>query len=307
MTLIRHWIASAMAAAMVAVLPGAAAAAGEPGTRDVGGPAPARVTAPQVSPAPTMTVNITNARTTYSGSMTRRSGPLRFKVTGQADERTLSIFRIKRGYTLKQLRADAEMLPAVYFGDPQALKAWRRITSNVVARGGLHTPGGSTATATVTFAPGKYLLSDGVGSVIGRVRTLTITGTANNATAPRADAAITMGQNRRFGGDYKLPASGTIRITNQATAAGRWCEATLQRVKAGTTRDDVLRLLRGQSSDDSIFVGDTLGSDMLSPGHSQRLTYTLPAGRYALMCFTADTADGVAQAAKGMVRIVHVR
>lgn len=303
MTFNRRWITSVMVASMVAGLPGTAAAA----AMDVGsgGVQSERVSASQI-PAPTIMVDITAARTTYSGSLTRRSGPLRFKVSGQADERTLSIFRIKAGYTLKQLRADADLMPAVYFGDPQALKAWRRITSNVVARGGLHAPGGTTTTATVTFAPGKYLLSDGVGSVIGRVRTLTITGTPNNATAPRATAAVIMGQNRRFGGDSELPAHGTIRITNKATTAGRWCEATLQRVKPGTTRDDVLRLLRGQSSDDSFFLGETLGSDMLSPGRSQRLTYTLPAGRYALMCFTADTADGVAQAAKGMVRIVRL-
>jgi hypothetical protein len=305
MTFNRRWITSVMVASMVAGLPGAVAAA----ATDVasGGGAPSKQVSASQTPAPTITVDITNARTTYSGSLTRRSGPLRFKVSGQADERTLSIFRIKAGYTLKQLRADAELIPAVYFGDPQALTAWRRITRNVVARGGLHAPGGTTTTATVTFAPGKYLLSDGVGSVIGRVRTLTITGTPNNAIAPRAAAVVTMGQNRRFGGDSALPASGTIRITNMATAAGRWCEATLQRVKPGTTREDVLRLLRGQSFDGSIFVGDvTTGSDMLSPGRSQRLTYTLPAGRYALMCLAADPADGVAQAAKGMVRIVRL-
>jgi hypothetical protein len=303
MALNRNVAASVLAAAMVAALPGTAGAGATDAARVA---EPARAGVSQASPAPTITVDIGDTRTTYSGSLTRRSGPLRFEVSGQDDERTLSIFRIKPGYTLKQLRADAELLPAVYFGDPDALEAWRRITSNVVARGGLHAAGGTTTTATVTFTPGTYLLGDGVGSIIGRVRTLTITGTANNASPPRADAAITMGQNRRFGGDYKLPASGTIRISNKATSVGRWCEATLQRVKPGTTREDVLRLMRGQSNDLGIFVGDSLGSDTLSPGRSQRLTYTLPAGRYALVCFTADPADGVAQAAKGMVRMVQL-
>jgi len=54
-------------------------------------------------------------------------------------------------------------------------------------------------------------------------------------------------------------------------------------------------------------VRPNVDTDVLSPGQSQTLTYTLPKGTYAEMCFFPDLKTGMPHAAMGMVRIVHLK
>jgi hypothetical protein len=75
-------------------------------------------------------------------------------------------------------------------------------------------------------------------------------------------------------------------------------------VKDGTTRKQVIKAL--QSPGPPPFEHGSVGADIVSPGHSMTLSYSLPAGRYAVLCFFPDLKTGMPHAFMGMVGIVHL-
>jgi hypothetical protein len=100
-----------------------------------------------------------------------------------------------------------------------------------------------------------------------------------------------------------LPAKGTITFSNTATNSPHFL--VLQHVKEGTTRQQVIKALNSNGAPGFI-LKESLGTDVVSPGHSQTLTYTLPAGEYVEMCFFPDLQTGMPHALMGMVRVVHL-
>ena len=49
-----------------------------------------------------------------------------------------------------------------------------------------------------------------------------------------------------------------------------------------------------------------MGTDVLTPGTSMKLTYRLHRGTYVLMCFIADDKTGMPHAFMGMHKVVHL-
>lgn len=81
-------------------------------------------------------------------------------------------------------------------------------------------------------------------------------------------------------------------------------------VKAGTTRAQIVKALKSsnQSGPPSFFrPGPSWGNDVVSPRHRLEVTYNVPKGTYALVCFVSDEETGMPHALMGMVKVVVLK
>ncbi len=265
------------------------------------GAAPARETAR----IPMISVTIAEDRTEISGGLTQVAGPLRLRVLAEDEDHLLSLFRLKPGYTVKQLRRDTRALTRLYYdGGQDNAAAVKRMQRNVITYGGANPSLGAIATATVNLTPGEYYLSDNVGPPGGRLYKLKIVPGRNTAAMPTGTPVITMNDKNRYQGASKLKATGTVLIRNRVSTGHRWLQVAFLQVKQGTTPEQVSSLFRG-TGDGAFVLSGYVGGDTLSPGREQFLTYSVEPGTYALICFFPNPDNpGSTYVADGMVRIV---
>jgi len=258
-----------------------------------------------------------------SPTLHARISPTAFKLTGDRSftsnrvtvtlhavkkERELEIVKFKHGYTLAQARQDIRYYGqhGGFQGKPthEAIRRIDRIVRNVGFFGGIDADAGQTSTQTIVLPPGKYTFLDDSGNLPKRPRIVHVSGPAAVAApAPVSSATVTMKTDRRFGGSRNLPASGTITVVNRSTTSPHFL--VLQHVKNGTTRKQVRQGIQSNSAPSWLRKGSG-GTDVLSKGKSQTLTYSLPKGTYAEICFFPDPKTGIPHAFMGMIRIVHL-
>ena len=257
--------------------------------------------------APLIRATISGAGLALQGSLHQTAGPLRISLHSVGDEHELFLLRLRSGYSPADFRADLAAAFAHGFDGPVDTAALVHAIRHVVGRGGLDVSKGKTATMTVTLAPGTYYLADDSGGLPTHFRQLTVLPRSCAWESTRTSATVTMQENLRFGGDTTLPATGSILVKNTSTSFDHLHFLALQHVRKGTTRADVLKSFKSQSQPTFALTAQ-VGTDALSPGKDQVLTYSLPPGTYAEMCFFPDPDEGGApHAFLGMVRIVHLR
>lgn len=252
-----------------------------------------------------ITVTIAEDHTAIEGKLTQVAGPLRLRVLAEDEDHLLSLFQLKPGYKVKQLRKDTRALTRLYYegGDDNA-RAVKRMQRNVVTFGGANPSLGAVATATVDLRPGTYYLSDNVGPPGGHLYKLRIVPGHNPSRLPEGVPVITMTENNEFKGDLKLDATGTVLIRNAVRTGHRWLQAAFLQVKRGTTPAEVAALFEG-TGDGRFVLSGYAGGDTLSPGRKQYLTYSVEPGTYALICFFPNPDNpGSTYVADGMVRII---
>ncbi len=254
---------------------------------------------------PMITFTIAEDHTEIQGKLTQVAGPLRLRVLAEDDDHLLSLFRLKAGYTVKQLRDDTRALTRLYYeGGERNAKAVKRMERNVITYGGANPSLGAVVTATVDLQPGKYFISDNVGPPGGHLYKLTITPGSNSAHLPEDVPVITMTKDNEYVGATKLAATGTVLIRNAVPKGHRWLQAAFLQVKRGTTPEQVAALFKG-TGDGAFVLSGYAGGDVLSPGHAQYLKYSVEPGTYALICFFPDPDNpGSTYVADGMVRII---
>jgi hypothetical protein len=276
------------------------------------GPATATATAGTATGAaekakpPMITFNISEDRTVVEGALTQAAGPLRLRVLAEDDDHLLSLFQLKPGYTVKEMRRDTRALSRLYAeGGKDNAKAVKRMQRNTITYGGANASLGSVATATVNLKPGSYFLSDNVGPPGGHLYQLSITPGSNPAELPDGVPVIKM-TDSEYKGANRLPATGTVEIRNAMEKGHEWLQAAFLEVQAGTTAEQVAALFKG-TGDGAFVLSGYAGGDVLSPGLSQFLTYSVEPGTYALICFFPDPDNpGSTYVADGMVKIVQL-
>jgi len=247
---------------------------------------------------------------TVVGSRKFSAGRLDLTLHAKKGEQEIAVMRLHQGYTIAKLKRDfATYGQSQDKPTPAAMKALNRIVRRTTFYGGLDSGTGHTTLSGSVVLPkaGTYhLLDDSSGPGQGGQVTLHVTAKTGSRTAPAVSAHVRAVTAKRFRGSSQLPASGTIQFMNAATNSPHFLD--LQHVKKGTTRKDVIKALQGGpgSSGPNPFLDGTLGTDVVFPGKTQTLSYTLPAGYYALMCFFPDLKTGMPHAFMGMVRIVHL-
>jgi hypothetical protein len=221
------------------------------------------------------------------------AGPTTFRLINDGpDLHHLYIVRLDGGHTMKELQetiaADGYPLPSWAFevGGPNAVGAQ------------------GVANATMDLTPGEYMLfcvipaPDGVGHVLkGMVRRLTVMGPARVAAMPEADVVMTL-DDYSFETDRPLVAGEqTIRVVNRAAQPH---EVVILRLAPGRTVDDFMKFVGDREGD---FPGELVGGTTgMSHGVENVITVDLQPGRYALICFVHDAADGRPHFMHGMVR-----
>ncbi|HVT64854.1 MAG TPA: hypothetical protein VHD81_06860 [Mycobacteriales bacterium] len=294
----------------------AAAAAGAllaaSGVPALGSPHAAHVRSTLVT-TPTLVVTMGNGPTKSDPTVFKMVGPRKFSA-GRVNvvlhalkgEQELAIMRLHSGYRMSKLKSDfATYGQAQDNPTPAALKALNRIVRRTTFFGGLDSGGGHTTVSGSVVVPKAgtyYLLDDTIGPAQGVIRKLHVSPRAGSRIAPAVSAHVTAVTAKRFRGSKNLPASGTIEFTNKSTNSPHFL--FLQHVKKGTTRKQVIKGFQGKPP--GPFLRDAVGTDVVHMGKSQTLTYTLPAGDYAEVCFFPDLKTGMPHAFMGMVRIVHL-
>jgi hypothetical protein len=242
-----------------------------------------------------------------SGPRTFSAGRLNLVLHAKKGDQDFAVLRLHSGYTLAKLAKDFGTVFSSEDPTPASIKAINRIARRTTFVGGIESgTGHKTVKGSVVLAkPGTYYVID-LDPAAPKPVKLHVTAKAGTRTAPTASAHVTAVNAHRFRGSTNLPASGTIEFTNKATNSPHFLN--LLHVKDGTTRKDVLKAFQcgGPDCAPPPFLRDSVGTDVLHPGKSQMLTYTLPAGDYAELCFFPDLKTGMPHAFMGMVRIVHL-
>lgn len=251
------------------------------------------------------------ANMVVNGPKTISAGRVAISLHGIGGEVAVDVVRLKSGYTYKQAVTDFNTFGASF--GPQGpsaagLRALRRVVHNVTFFGGPDTGSLSHERATVVLPKaGHYLIiNDSNQGPTGQARKLTVTPKVGNRATPKTTASVRAITAKRFRGSLTLPASGTIKFTNTSTTSPHFL--VLQHVKEGTTRKQVITSANSNSNGPPPFAmtGDA-AIDVVSMGRSMTLSYKLPAGEYAEMCYFPDLQTGMPHAAMGMVRIVHLQ
>jgi hypothetical protein len=131
---------------------------------------------------------------------------------------------------------------------------------------------------------------------------------------PDYSATVTLGDgtNDIITTSGPLPKHGTIKVTNQGDGIHL---LQMTKVAAGVTDAQVQaeydQILQGQPPDSDpagLLSPPTVlvGSDAVSPGLSNRLSYNVPKGTYLLQCFVPDDMTGVPHTFMGMHKIVVI-
>ena len=255
---------------------------------------------------PIITFDVAEDGTRVTGKLTQPAGPLRLRLLAEDDDHLLSLFQLKPGYTVKEMRNDTRALGRLYReGGTDNAKAVKRMQRNTITYGGANASFGAVAIATVNLKPGSYYISDNVGPPGGHLYKLRITPGANPAQLPEGVPVIKM-TDTEYKGASKLPATGTIEIRNALRKGYEWLQAAFLEVQPGTTAEQVANLFKG-TGDGAFVLSGYAGGDTLSPGQSQFLTYSVEPGTYALICFFPDPDNpGSTYVADGMVRIIQL-
>lgn len=233
-----------------------------------------------------------------------RPGAVRISVSTTLPDQELTLLQFKAGYSYTRFLRDGARANS---RTRTAATALRRVLADTDFLGGADVFPGTPASFTVNLAPGTYYL----GEMSNRpaFHKITVTGSKRVPT-PTRHAVLTAYDFGFRTSQKTLPASGTIAIRNTGRQIHR---LNLVPVKTGTTRAQVGAYLRKTAGRPDgppppfARRGPQLGTSMISPGKSFALSYRIPAGDYAVLCFQPDTRNGKPQTLDGMYTVVTLR
>lgn len=258
---------------------------------------------------PKLTVTISKHSFHVDGPRRFSAGRVDVTLVAKKGEQEVGFARLHKGYTFAEASNDFRTFFTAQSPNPEALAALNRVAHNVTFYGGIDSGSGHKTFSGSVVLPkaGTYLVLDdenGPGSV-PPVK-LHVGAKKGSRTVPASTGTVVATTAKRFTGSKTLPASGTITFKNKSTNSPHFL--FMQHVKKGTTRKQVIKAFSSQrpSGPDFTRTG-AVGTDVLSMGQSQTLSYTLPAGTYVQMCFFPDLKTGMPHAMMGMVRIVHLK
>lgn len=205
-------------------------------------------------------------------------------------------------------KTPADLVAAIKAGGPPP--AWGRAPwMRMIGGPNSPTPGGES-NATLTLAPGRYMLfcvipaPDGAPHVTkGMLHMLTVTRhTGPRAPPPRYDVAVTLTD---YAFRFSRPISAgthTLRITNGASQPH---EMFMMRLPPGKTVADMVAWVANPAGPPPIVPAG--GITDIPPGGVAYVRGTFGAGEYALICFSPDEKDGRPHFAHGMTKQFTVK
>jgi hypothetical protein len=225
------------------------------------------------------------------------------------DQASIDVASFKKGYTFPDFKADIAAFTASYGENgpsPAGVKALDHAVAHATVYGGLISDPGQTETGSILLPKaGTYYIWNDSG-IPAQPTKLVVTGPEVVRASPHSTATVTATTAKRFGGATTLPATGTITFKN--TSINSPHELDLGHVKTGTTRAQILAFLMSSNmSEPSFALPGEIQTDVVGPGKSVTLSYSLPKGEYVELCFFPDLQTGIPHALMGMFRIVHLK
>jgi hypothetical protein len=231
------------------------------------------------------------------------------RSTNSGNGSSITLFRPRPGHTLNEVFAD---LQEEFSPTPAtAAKGTRDLKRDVWIYGLADISPARGARVTRNLRAGTYYLMDLGNTPSGPPATTKLTVRAHSGYRSKvlhrhARATVRVTSADRFRIRGSMPAHGTIRVVNVSDTLHF---VAFQRVKPGTTDRQVQHSFAsgGPSSGPPPWAlpGPSMGTDVLTPGRSLRLTYRLHKGTYVLMCFVADDKTGMPHAFMGMHKVVR--
>jgi hypothetical protein len=242
---------------------------------------------------PTITVTAGGNSLTVTPAGTVASGPTRIEFVRTAGGPSLSVGALRAGVTVEAFtaalrRSDNEALDLIQIDAGADLDADQpRWTSTALLRAG------STYVAVNT---------EGENRAAFEVTPFTVGPTPNGATAPRADATVTM-VDLRFTGASTLPRNGSIRFRNNGWAPHFAVAAPLRSGATSAEIGEALKSTRQRKLAQLLdFSNAGEPQSLISRGADTVNQVRFPkSGKWALICFFENYAQ------QGMYRVVNVR
>jgi hypothetical protein len=263
--------------------------------------------------ASTPALHVTASRKgfTVKGPTTFAAGRVALTLKSTHGDHEVDVVSFKSGYSFSKFTADV----AAYGQSAQTgkhvkagLKHLRNAVKHTNVYGGLDATNANTSGTIVLPKAGTYTIFNDSG-VPAQPTTLTVTGPEVTRADPGATATAIATNAKRWAGSSTLPAKGTITFENKASDTPHFL--VLTHVKKGTTRKQIITYLNspaGQSNAQPPFaLKGEADTDILGAHQSMTLTYKLPKGTYAELCFFPDLKTGMPHALMGMVRIVTLK
>jgi plastocyanin len=250
-----------------------------------------------------------NGTSVWIDHHTIRSGSIRFAVsstnpqTQNGGGSTVSLFQLDSGRTVSKFQSD---LAHEFSQNPAtAAQGTRELTRDVRVMGLADVVPGRPEVVTEYIGPGTYYLMDLGNQVFPpALTTLTVrSGGANieqeSDLTSQLGVAVTSAD--RFLAPRNWPHQGTYTFANVSDTLHMM---DIQRVKPGTTDQQITAFFNGTSHNVPFMPGPSGGNDVTSPGTIFQVSYNLPPGTYVLLCFIADDQTGMPHAFMGMHKVI---
>jgi len=264
----------------------------------------AAAASPAAAPTPVVTATLTSHGPAISGPRTWRPGAARIAVVSHVPDEELTLIHFRPSYSYTRFLVDGTRAKS---HDAAAHAALRRILAETIFDGGVDLFPGQSATFTVTVHRGTYYLGEMTSHP--QFTPIRVAGTPE-ATRLSPAAVITATDSGYHIQPSTLPTHGTITIRDSGLRPHR---LNLIPVKPGTTRAQLgAYLLKTGARDNAppppfALKGPQLGTADISARQQMQLTYSLPAGDYALIDFNQDMTTGRPEALEGMYAIATLR
>ncbi len=255
------------------------------------------------SAPPTIKVFITKAHDVRM-TTAMHPGVHRFVVRSRK-EAAFQIARLAKGYTKAEASRDINL--SLNAQNQPDLKALKRFEKNTTLFGGVSSKPGSRGLMFVDLPRGRYIAADTSlrAEKPSKMLSFRVGGGRVNAVLPQTKT-LTVVDEITFQGARRIPSTGLLTFHNRSKD-NHFVE--IARLAAGKTMKDVKvwmgKAAKGQDPgappvDMSIQPVDT---GALSPGHAMVFRYSLPKGKYVLLCWWPDVEmGGMPHAFMGMYR-----
>jgi hypothetical protein len=245
----------------------------------------------------TITVTMTAKSVTLSSGARLHAGRYIFKVVRPGGDDNLQLARLAPGYSLAQAKKD---LGVAFNGNIPAI---RRVDKNIHFYGGVDGSGSHAGFFAETLYAGTYLFTEQNGNAITFVHVF--------GTPPQGQgwvnqtSTLSAVKPNRWAVPASIPHSGWTMFRNVAAEPHF---IVLQQVKPETTYRELLAALKSTSQSPPAFAlsGGT-STSVISPNTQMLFHYSLPPGKYALMCFWPDDMTGMPHALMGMYKFITLK
>jgi hypothetical protein len=223
-----------------------------------------------------------------------------FRVTTEAKSSGFQLVQLAAGYTLDQAIDDIENGL-----EKGKMGAFKRFEANTTLLGGVNIVSGKIGKVAVDLAPGTYYATDIERNRPSAFTAFTVAGADTGATMPEG-STIRAVKNASWAKNPKSIARRGMLTFENFSSANHFIG--LVKLNRGKTVGDFGEWLKNESGPPPVNFGKSFDSNVVGPGQTVAMNYSLPRGDYVLVCFWPDAnMGGMPHAFMGMYRGIKVK